>query len=605
MTMVFGFHFTEKSIFDLRFVVLIVSPMFVRKHLSILAIGLGIGLARLSFGVTDASVVGALNIFTMSLVCVALVKWAERRQWRFYTKMLTIMFAINTLNIVFIAAFGVLHWEYYLTEVAPGSYVLSVFLSLIFMLVLRDFTMEAGRKRQLQVTNVRLEELFGLAEEKTELLEKAKCELEDKNKQLVLASRYKTEFLANMSHELRTPLNSMLVLSQMLQENTDGRLSEEEVHFAELIHSSGNELLHLINDVLDLSKIEAGRMEINLAQINCRELIHYVGSQVEPMAQRKELRFIINMDPDVPDIIRTDGQRLQQILSNLLSNALKFTKEGFVKLEVRTVTGNEGPRSGVGSGEDKWVAFSVQDTGIGIPEEQQSLIFHSFHQADGTTSRKYGGTGLGLTLSRQFAALLGGSIELDSRVGLGSRFTLYLPWSALTEQPPAGEEDDTAPAGEYRLREDLNRNLAASSAYEKMPDIELPRGMAASDVQDGKLVLLADDDLNNAYALKLALESRGYRVITAADGEQALRELRSHPEVSIVLMDMMMPGMDGLETIRQMRAIPEYTDLPIVAVTAKALDRDREDCLAAGANDYIAKPVELGSLQATLRKWMK
>ncbi|GGD85572.1 sensor histidine kinase [Paenibacillus nasutitermitis] len=426
-SMQYGFRFSSGTLFDLRFMTIIIAPMFVRHQASIIVIGAGVALARLTFGLNEAAVVGSINMLVMSAACYFVVREAARRRFGFYKKMVTVIFSVNTINVIFIALFGVIPMEHYLWRIAPGSYILSVILSFMFVLILREFIMEANRKQELLLYNERLEEQHRLAEKRTAELQAAKIELERKNELVMLASRYKSEFLANMSHEVRTPLNSMLVLAQLLQDNSDGNLSEGEVRYASIIHSSGEDLLKLISDVLDMSKIEAGHMEVNREEFSVSELLQHFKYTFGPVALKKNINLTVKREFGVPEFLYTDVQRVRQILNNMLSNAVKFTAFGSIQLVVYKAVEVEE----AGSGEVRpgdWLAFSVQDTGIGVPKDKHSLIFEAFQQLDGSTSRTYGGTGLGLSISKQFAELLGGVIGLESEKGRGSRFTLYLPW---------------------------------------------------------------------------------------------------------------------------------------------------------------------------------
>ncbi|MGZ4088175.1 MAG: sensor histidine kinase, partial [Bacteroidia bacterium] len=271
-------------------------------------------------------------------------------------------------------------------------------------------------------------------EAKNKEVEEARRSLEEKAEQLTLTSKYKSEFLANMSHELRTPLNSLLILAQQLYENAEGNLNEKQTRYAKTIHSCGDDLLQLINDILDLSKIESGFISANISNIRFSEISAFVETTFKPLSEAKNLRFKIETEADLPESIDTDSQRLNQILKNLLSNSFKFTEKGEVKL--RIYESKKGWKPGLNATLDKAekvVAFSISDTGIGIPSDKQNIIFEAFQQAEGSTSRKYGGTGLGLSISRGLAELLGGTIELDSEVGKGSTFTLYLPMDHIAE----------------------------------------------------------------------------------------------------------------------------------------------------------------------------
>ena len=293
---------------------------------------------------------------------------------------------------------------------------------------------------ELQNTNAELQEKAQLlAEQNTEVeaknreIEQAKHALEEKAEQLALTSKYKSEFLANMSHELRTPLNNLLILARVLADNTEGNLSSKQIKFAETIHSSGTDLLALINDILDLSKIESGKMDVEVGNVRFAEMEDYCVRTFRHVAEGKGIGLAVSWDPQLnSEVMRTDVKRLQQVLKNLLSNALKFTEQGSVKLEMNRVTGGWSPTHPVLNRAKSVIAFSVTDTGIGIAHEKQRIIFEAFQQADGTTSRKYGGTGLGLSISRELARLLGGEIRLQSNLGKGSIFTLYLPQAYST-----------------------------------------------------------------------------------------------------------------------------------------------------------------------------
>ncbi|MFY3745746.1 HAMP domain-containing protein [Anaeromyxobacter sp. Red801] len=421
---------------------------------------------------------------------------------------------------------------------------------------------------ELEAQAAELNEKARLLEQKNSEVELASRSLEEKAEQLQLISRYKSEFLANMSHELRTPLNSLLILSKMLAENRDGNLTVEQVKFASTVYTSGHELLGLINEILDLSKIEAGKMPIEPRDTRLESVRDDLEQTFRHVAEHKGLGFQVRMAPELPERLHTDPTRLLQILKNLISNAFKFTERGEVVLDV-------GPAAGGA------LAFAVRDTGIGIAADKQKLIFEAFQQADGTTSRKYGGTGLGLTISREIARLLGGSIEVESAPGRGSVFTLVLParW--------AGAETGHDPA-----------MALAAERPEDYP--ELPAGVDFS----GRTVLLADDDMRNLFAIHSVLETAHVKVIHAQNGREALQVLEASPQVDLVLMDTMMPEMDGLSAIRAIRAQPRYRALPIVSLTAKAMKGDRDDALAAGATDYVAKPVDPQRLLAVIGRWL-
>ncbi|HWF33744.1 MAG TPA: response regulator, partial [Solirubrobacteraceae bacterium] len=618
--------------------------------------------------------------------------------------------------------------------------------------------------QQSQSLNAELEQQAQLLEErnrdietKNREIEQARLGLEEKAAQLALSSRYKSEFLANMSHELRTPLNSLLILSKLLSDNESGNLNPKQLEFARTIRAAGTDLLELINDILDLSKIEAGKMDLLFDAIRLDDICAYVRRTFEPVAADKGLALEIVLAEGVPIAILTDEQRLQQILRNLLSNAFKFTAEGGVTLRIER------------EGED-WLAFAVIDSGIGIAEDKLQVIFEAFQQADGTTSRTYGGTGLGLSISRELARALGGEIDVQSALGHGSVFKLRLafdagqrvrslepevrggllpaatstgnggsalPWraapadlaleagagtadagvthfrherrristgvrrllvldrgglaveavrrvvgrdhgvdlscltepdealraieevvpdclvvgsrisksrvfalmDALREQPglhglpvilhldrvvTARDQtrlDRYAPALEARVVES-DEALAAETALILHPASPGGNGRhaleAASDGNagagadaggggggeysslSGRRILVVDDDVRNLFALASMLEDRGLEVVFSETGREALAILGQDRSIDLVLMDIMMPQMDGYETIGAVRAIPALRDLPIIAVTAKAMQGDREKSIAAGASDYITKPVDPDKLMSLI-----
>jgi CheY-like chemotaxis protein/nitrogen-specific signal transduction histidine kinase len=420
-------------------------------------------------------------------------------------------------------------------------------------------------------------------------IEQARAALEEKAEQLSLSSRYKSEFLANMSHELRTPLNSLLILARLLADNVGGNLTPKQVEFAKTIHSSGAELLALINDILDLAKIESGTVTLNIAQERFDDVTDYVERTFRQLATDKGLEFVVEVSPELPPSMETDAKRLQQIITNLLSNAFKFTNKGAVTLHVQPAESGWAIGHPVLDRAASVVAFSVIDTGIGIPLNKQRLIFEAFQQADGTTSREYGGTGLGLSISRELARLLGGEIRVTSTPGQGSTFTLYLP----TEYHPSHEEAELQPEPEeLAALEALPNPVSRDEAEEVAP-------RASTELTDKK-VLVVDDDIRNVFALTSALEQHGMRVMHAESGKEGIELLKRNTDIDLVLMDVMMPGLDGFDTMRIVRQLDGYKTLPIIAVTAKAMIGDREKCIEAGANDYLAKPVNVDVLLATL-----
>ncbi|MEV7174634.1 HAMP domain-containing protein [Streptomyces sp. NPDC093224] len=612
------------------------------------------------------------------------------------------------------------------------------------------------QQEELQRSNAELEEKAALLasqnrdiEAKNLEIEQARQELEDRAQQLSLASKYKSEFLANMSHELRTPLNSLLILAQLLAQNPTRNLSPKQVEYAGIIHSAGSDLLQLINDILDLSKVEAGKMDINPERVDLPQLLEYVDATFRPMTTQKSLDFTVTTAPDAPTGLLTDDSRLRQVLRNLLSNAVKFTERGGVELRIEPAAAPEVPAGLHGRG--PVVAFRVRDTGIGIPEQQLESVFGAFQQADGTTSRKYGGTGLGLSISREIAQLLGGAVTAESTPGQGSTFTLYLPVSrADYEDVPAFDTPSAAPSAggsatveaggsgsplpaqrqarrllviEERqggllslVAESADRDfaprhrsagdrgglqvvnatssreaaaaLAADSFHCVVLELDMPDGEALrfldaldgdpalaglpvlahnnprlktgqervlreraasrrlellssldelrerivlhltadqpSDVLPlaqggaerqqtahvldddlaGRTVLVVDDDARNLYALSGVLELHGVRVLHAEDGRKGIETLTRNHGVDLILMDVMMPELDGYAATAEIRRMPAHSGLPIIAVTAKAMPGDREKSLAAGASDYVTKPVDADDLIARVRHWL-
>ncbi|MGW1259616.1 HAMP domain-containing protein [Streptomyces sp. NPDC002513] len=513
------------------------------------------------------------------------------------------------------------------------------------------------RQKALQASNAELEEKAELLaqqnrdiEVKNTEIEEARQVLEERAEQLAVSMRYKSEFLANMSHELRTPLNSLLILAKLLADNAEGNLSPKQVEFAETIHGAGSDLLQLINDILDLSKVEAGKMDVSPTRIALVQLVDYVEATFRPLTAEKGLDFSVRVSPELPATLHTDEQRLLQVLRNLLSNAVKFTDTGAVELVIRPA-GGEVPMAireqlleagSLREPDAELIAFSVADTGIGIAASKMRVIFEAFKQADGTTSRKYGGTGLGLSISREIARLLGGEIHAQSEPGRGSTFTLYLPLHP-SELPPQGYAQ-LAPA----LAAD---ELLASEAELSAPDIETPaevksyqetqngpaalfrrrrravsaearRGAGGGQEQwpgehregpqprqgvrfDNEKVLIVDDDIRNVFALTSVLEQHGLSVLYAENGREGIEVLEQHDDVAVVLMDIMMPEMDGYATTTAIRRMPQFAGLPIIALTAKAMKGDREKAIESGASDYVTKPVDPDHLLSVMEQWMR
>jgi signal transduction histidine kinase/ActR/RegA family two-component response regulator len=454
-----------------------------------------------------------------------------------------------------------------------------------------------ARQEELQLSNADLEDkAVQLARQNRDIeiknveIEQARQELEDRARQLDLASRYKSQFLANMSHELRTPLNSLLILARLLAQNPEQNLTAKQVEYARVIHSSGTDLLQLINDVLDLSRVEAGRMVLHPEQFALRGLLDDLRAVFRPLTTEKGLDFVAAPPaPDVPAELYTDRQRLRQILHNLLSNAVKFTERGRVDLTITALRQAEvnGPT----------VAFAVSDTGAGISEQNLEAIFGAFQQGDGTTSRRHGGTGLGLAICRELAAQLGGRISATSVPGRGSTFTLYLPASY-----PGPDQETAAPAvrsAEPALAPGAG-GVPASAAQPSGSEATV----AGHETLRGRNVLIVDDDLRNAFAISSILELYGMTVRHVPDGRSGIEMLYARDDIDVVLMDVMMPELDGYATTRSIREIPELQDLPVIAVTARAMHGDRDKSIAAGATDYVTKPVDAEELLTCMERWI-
>jgi two-component system, chemotaxis family, sensor kinase CheA len=452
---------------------------------------------------------------------------------------------------------------------------------------------------ELRMMNEQLEDRSRDAELKSEELQAAKEDLEQKARELQQSSTYKSEFLANMSHELRTPLNSILLLSEMMLDDQQHGLSEEQKEFSKVIHSSGQDLLNLINDILDLSKVEAGKLEVSFEEVFLDEFAGRLERQFAQVAKNKNIDFTVSVSDDITPIIYTDEQRLQQVLKNLLSNAFKFTENGSVSIKIERAVERETLGCPLAGQSDTWVKFSVTDSGIGIPKDKQHMIFEAFQQVDGAIMRKYGGTGLGLSISREFSHLLGGLCKVQSQEGKGSTFTVIIP---------------NLPNG-YPTINDLEAHDQVAAAIEReVTTAVVPDSHEADDLQEhhigkttvltGKTVVITDDDHRNIFTLKNLLQKEGMKVITAENGVDCLEKMKELAQVDIVLMDIMMPVMDGYETIRKIRSNNENRDMPIIALTAKAMKGDREKCLDAGANDYISKPMKLDQLLSAMRVWL-
>ena len=537
-----------------------------------------------------------------------------------------------------------------------------------------------------------------------------KAALEEKVEQLALRSKYKSEFLANMSHELRTPLNNLLLLADMLAVNAEGNLTAKQVEYAESIRLSGTDLLSLMNNVLDLSKVESGHVSLDVTETEFSAIGSYCRQLFTHVAEAKNIAFTVAIDPQLTGSMVTDIRYLRQILQNLLGNAFKFTAQGSVTLQIEP--------------SQRGVAFKVTDTGIGVAEDKHDFIFEAFQQADGSTTRTYGGTGLGLSISRQLTHLLGGEIQVSSQPGAGSSFVLLLPLiyraseeEKLLVKTKAGRqnavpvskrveaeegskqiapsdplllivEDDPTFAGILvqmaearglktlvaasglaalelastfmpqaitldvtlpdmqgwplldRLKHeprtsripvyvvsgtdeggramwlgasrftrkgdgsdlaDLFEQIGLSTRVKRSPSRPIEKSSLHDSLLKNRTVLVVDDDLRSVSALTSTLEQRGMKVLQAGSGPAGIDMLLKHSDIEAVLVDAMMPGMDGLAVMELIRRLPQFEDLPMIAVTAKAMQGDRQECMDAGASDYVTKPIDIAQLFASLR----
>ena len=424
-------------------------------------------------------------------------------------------------------------------------------------------------------------------------------QLEEKASELARANQYKSDFLASMSHELRTPLNSIMLLSRILAARDTDIPHAKQVEFAEVIFKSGDELLGLINDVLDLAKVEAGKQELVYSAVSMLDLATYVRQMFEPLAAQKKLGFLVELDDGLRADIQADLMRLEQILKNLLSNAIKFTDEGQVTVRIFAPDAKQRESAGLAdSHEQAMIAIAVRDTGPGIPRDKQELIFEAFAQAHNGGARQYGGTGLGLAIARQLAIRMGGNLQVDSEPGAGSTFTLYVP----TAEPRQRRMHTSVPpfmrAGLRATPHDTEPRVIAGDC---VPDRPPP----ASDAPfKGKRLLIVDDDMRHVYSMTSLLQAQRLDIIAASDGIEAIEKLERASSVDLILMDVVMPRMDGHEAIRRIRQLPRFQDTPIIALTGRSADEDRSLCMEAGASDFIAKPVDVGRLISVLNSWL-
>jgi signal transduction histidine kinase/ActR/RegA family two-component response regulator len=526
-----------------------------------------------------------------------------------------------------------------------------------------------SRQEQLGQSNAELAEQAALLAEKNAEVESkyrevetAKRLVEEKATELSVSSKYKSEFIANMSHELRTPLNSLLVLAEQLRDNPSGNLTPAQVEYASVIRSSALDLLALLNDILDIAKVESNTVRLELEAVSLSDLREWIVSNYEAVAHRQSLEFFVALGDELPLTIVTDGHRLRQVLKNLISNAFKFTAEGEIAVRIELSSESWPAEERRLAQAASVIAISVRDTGIGIKAEQQKMVFEAFAQADGTTARQYGGTGLGLSISRDLVGLMGGKITIASEPGVGTTFTVHLPLDAVAQPPavaarlgalaePWGAEDNAVvgdPLGEPVVIVPTNGTvdthgdvpallalagadaaenpgangtaaLAVAHDVQHAPAVSLP-SRSATPVEpaspgmgvepfyrgaaSGTVALIVDDDFRNIFALTALLERGKLTVVSVESGAECLSLLDTRPEIDLILMDIMMPGMDGYETMAAIRSLPRWRELPIIAVTAKVVGGERERCLSAGASDYIPKPVDTAELLHAIGKWL-
>jgi CheY-like chemotaxis protein/signal transduction histidine kinase/HAMP domain-containing protein len=473
------------------------------------------------------------------------------------------------------------------------------------------------QRQELQQSNVELEKRSQiLAQQKQEVesknreVERARELLQQKAAQLAVTSKYKSAFLANMSHELRTPLNSLLILSKMLSDNAERNLSAKQVEFAQTIHSSGSDLLTLINDILDLSKIEAGTIELDLGELRFDAVRDFCEQTFRPMAEQKKLEFGIEISADLPAGMRTDGRRVQQALKNLLSNAFKFTDKGSVLLTIRPATEGWSNDEQILNQAKLVVAFAVKDTGIGIAADKRQIVFEAFQQADATISRKYTGTGLGLSISRQIAKMLGGEIRLESELGKGSTFTLYLPISNMPPVgPPTGSASDERPAGPGAAAPASPNGAQAMGSGPVAAAAQVARGISESEdsgpiddreaIQPGdRVLLIVEDDLAFAQILLDLARGRGFKGLVATQAETALR-LVGRFAVDAITLDLRLPDHSGWTVLDRLKHDGKTSHIPVHIIS---VEENVQRGLEMGAVGYLHKPATKEALDVALER---
>lgn len=447
------------------------------------------------------------------------------------------------------------------------------------------------QQEELMQANAELEERSRMLEEKNHLIAERNSEIQKKVEELALSTKYKSEFLANMSHELRTPLNSILLLSRLMAENPDENLNDDQIESAKVIQSSGSSLLTLIDEILDLAKIESGKMSLEYQDVVLDDVLKDLKNLFNPVVQEKKLKFDIHIEKDVEKTIETDRLRVDQVLRNLMSNALKFTTQGSIHLNIAKDTKNK-----------NFIVFTVKDTGIGIPKEKQSIIFEAFQQADGSTRRRFGGTGLGLSISREIARLLGGELTLKSKVNEGSEFSLIIPVNAVTEIAQPETDQHLVET----IREDVEeiQNILEDGEAETILPIEiLPIPEAIDDDRDtittqDKVILIVEDDINFAKALLKYARMNQYKGVVVVRGDHALSAaVQYHPQA--ILLDVQLPVKDGWQVMDELKSNAGTKHIPVHMMSVLQLEKES---LMKGAIDFINKPMALDKMTDVFKK---
>ena len=430
-----------------------------------------------------------------------------------------------------------------------------------------DFATDIADRAALIIENARL---FHETDEKAMALEQAN--------QLI------SEFLASVSHELRTPMHSILQFSEILLSEAPGKLNPEQKRQVGVVQRSGKNLLGLLNDILDLSKVEAGKMEAVIEEFAPAQILREATDSIRPLCEQKKLTLRLKLGENLPETFRSDRSILSRVLTNLLGNAVKFTEKGEVEVWARMRTNT--------------LVISVRDTGIGIPPAKQKEIFEPFHQLENSETRRHGGTGLGLAISKKMLTIINGEIDVESESGKGSKFTIQMPPSTAPARPAprASRPEKTRPASEPKSKSDDGKSPAKKRG--RLP-LNFPLGTRPKTPR----ILVIEDDANTRYAMQFILENAGYQVEFAEAGEKALLAAQ-HQRPDLILMDIMMPNMDGYQVARMLKAQKQLAHIPVVALTARAMKGDREKALAAGCNDYLTKPFESKDILSMLEKWL-